>query len=139
MRFNTKKYVSKCIASNSLTKVNVNKCIMGDTRRYNSNGVRELVYFVVYEMIRFQCYFTIRIVSCKAIFMQIIKMFGILYYFFYIIFFCSTSTFGWIFSIHQQLKCTYRWSSLLSSHRTKTFIRRAKCQLQSIRKTCDSL
>ena len=89
MRFNTKTYVSKCIASNSLTKVNVNKCIMGDTRRYNSNGVRELVYFVVYEMIRFQCYFTIRIVSCNAIFMQLIKMFGILYYFFYIIFFAA--------------------------------------------------
>jgi hypothetical protein len=42
---------------------------MVGTRRINSNGT--LVYFVVYKLIRFQCYFTI--VSCKTVFRQIIK------------------------------------------------------------------
>ena len=42
---------------------------MGGTRRINSNGTS--VYFVVYGLIWFQYYFTI--VSCKTVFMQIIK------------------------------------------------------------------
>ena len=57
--------VVNCIELFIKYKLIVNKVIMGGTRKINSNGA--LVYFVVYGLIRFQCYFTI--VSCKTGFM----------------------------------------------------------------------